>query len=356
MRGPAVLSIVLLGAALLAGRTHQPTPYRFPRPFGFPAMPVRAGAPVTEEGALLGRYLFYDPVLSADSTMACASCHRQEYAFSDGPKRFSAGRNGMRTARNTMPLFNLAWYPAFFWDGRAAGIEEQVSHPLRSPDEMHVEWAVAAQRLHRNDRYAMMFQAAFGTADIDSARITSAIGQFLRTLISYRSKYDRAIAGEVAFTEEEYAGFKLMNDQTKGDCLHCHTTDAGVLGTTLRFSNNGLDPVMDPEAYVDKGRGAVTGKVTDAGRFMIPSLRNVAFTAPYMHDGRFSTLEEVLAFYSTGVHPCANIDPKMEFADRHGAGLSKEEQRSIIAFLRTFSDTAFVTDPAFSDPFKQPVK
>ena len=327
------------------------TPYKFSEFKFVPKMPSSATNPVTVEGANLGRHLFYDPLLSADNSLSCASCHKQASAFSDSPNQFSKGKNGALMKRNTMPLYNLAWYSSFFWDGKATSIEEQVSHPLKANDEMNLQWKIAMERLNKSDSYKKMFSDAFGNQPIDSVSITNAIAQFLRTLISNQSKYDRIIGGDGHFSKEEYAGFILMNDQTKGDCLHCHTTDADALGTTLKFSNNGLDAITNANGYIDKGRGAVTGKSTDNGTFIIPSLRNIFLTAPYMHDGRFKTLEEVLEFYSSGVKQCANIDSKMEFVHQGGNKLTTEEKQNIIAFLKTMTDSTFISNPEFSNPF-----
>lgn len=327
------------------------TPYKFPEPKFFPKMPVAANNPVTVEGANLGKYLFYDPILSSDNTMSCSSCHNQKAAFSDSPNSFSKGRNGAMMKRNTMALFNLAWYPAFFWDGRASSIEEQVFHPVREYNEMNLDWKIAAKRLEQNKFYKKQFKEIFGSSKIDSVQISNAIAQFLRTLISYQSKYDQVIEGKTLFTKDEYEGFNLVNDQTKGDCIHCHITDGDALGTTLVFSNNGLDAVANANDYKDKGRGSVTGKTTDNGKFIVPPLRNLAFTAPYMHDGRFKTLEEVINFYSEGLQKSANIDSKMEFVHQGGAKLTSEDKRKIIAFLLTLSDSSFISNPEFSNPF-----
>ena len=329
-----------------------PSPYEFPKLFRFPKMPVSPQNPVTREGVELGRYLFYDPLLSRDSTLSCGSCHKQEYAFSDGPQTFSTGIGGKQLDRNTPPLFNLAWYPALFWDGRASTLEEQVFHPVRAHEEMDLDWPTAVHRIQNSSLYPAQFEAAFGTPMIDSTRIAYAIAQFERTLLSDNSRYDQALRREVVLSEEEYAGFVLMNDQTKGDCLHCHTSDSDPLGTILRFSNNGLDPASSPEDYPDPGLGGITGNPEETGQFKIPSLRNIALTAPYMHDGRFATLEAVLEFYSEGVHPGVNTDPKMGFAHQGGAHLTQEEQEQIIAFLHTFTDSSFITDPRFSNPFE----
>lgn len=314
-------------------------------------MPVADNNPVTVEGVKLGRYLFYDPILSIDSSMSCASCHHQKSAFSDSPNDFSSGRNETRMKRNTMPLFNLAWYTSFFWDGKASSIEDQIFHPVKEINEMNMPWTDVALRLERSNFYRALFTQAFGNQKIDSVEITNSIAQFLRTLISYQSKYDQVLNGEAHFTKEETEGFVLVNDQTKGDCIHCHITDGVVLGTTLVFSNNGLDSVNNPLDYKDYGRGNVTGKVTDNGKFIIPSLRNLAFTAPYMHDGRFKTLNEVVEFYSSGVKLCANIDSKMGFAHYGGARLTKVEQQKIVTFLLTLSDSSFISDTLFSNPF-----
>jgi cytochrome c peroxidase len=187
---------------------------------------------------------------------------------------------------------------------------------------------------------------------IDSDQVKSAISQFLFTLLSHGSKFDRVMKHETEFTMEEFRGFGLVNNQTRGDCLHCHPTDGRGLMTTFGFSNNGLDSIMNAEKYPDKGRGGQSGNSKDNGKFKIPSLRNIALTAPYMHDGRFKTLEEVVEFYSSGVHICANIDPKMQFAYKHGSGLNDKEKKDIVAFLKTLTDSVFIRDKAFSDPFK----
>ncbi len=316
-------------------------------------MPENKLNPVTNEGAELGRYLFYDPILSHDSTFSCASCHKQSYAFSDSPNQFSKGLQGGLMQRNTPALFNLAWYPSLFWDGRAASVEQQIFTPVRRHDEMDLDWAIAEKRISASAFYSEKFSAVFGERKIDSTLISMAIAQFVRTLLSYRTKYDKVLTGDAAYTTDEYEGFVLVNDQTKGNCLHCHTTDADALGTILTYSNNGLDSVYDIKKYKDPGLGAISGKSSDYGKFKIPSLRNVALTAPYMHDGRFKTLNEVLDFYSSGVHNCVNIDTKMAFVNRGGLHLTDLEKQKIIAFLHCLTDSAFVKDPEFGNPFKQ---
>jgi cytochrome c peroxidase len=314
-------------------------------------MPVAENNPVTIQGAELGRYLFYDPILSVDSTFSCSSCHKQQYAFSDSPRPFSRGIKGHAMSRNTPALYNLAWYPSYFWDGRANSIEEQVFHPVREYNEMNLDWSSAAQRLARNPFYKTQFKNAFDCDQIDSTHIAKAIAQFMRTLVSYQSKYDAVLSGAASFTTDEYDGFVLVNDQTKGDCIHCHATDGAVLGTSLIFSNNGLDATHNPLNLNDIGRAKVTNRKEDIGKFKVPSLRNLAFTSPYMHDGRFKTLEEVIDFYSEGVKNSATLDARMQYAHRGGVKLSAEEKVKIKAFLLTLSDSTFITNPEFSNPF-----
>jgi cytochrome c peroxidase len=345
---PLLVSVLLMSAL---GRQRAPKPYAFPALKFFPPMPVAADNPVTVEGAELGRYLFYDPVLSADSSLSCASCHRQEAAFSDGPLAFSKGADGSLQPRNTMPLYNLAWYPAYFWDGRAASLETQVFEPVRAHHEMNLNWPEAEKRVARSRFYRSRFKAAFGDDRIDSVRIAKAIAQFERTLISNRSKYDLTISNRALFTPDERAGFELANDMTKGDCLHCHTTDADALGTTGQFSNNGLDAVYNANNYADAGRGKITGNANDNGKYKTPSLRNLAFTAPYMHDGRFATLSQVVQFYSHGVHASANVDSRMGTVQSGGARLTPLQQKQLVAFLLSLSDSAFVNDRRFSSPY-----
>ena len=326
-------------------------PYPFPELRFFPEMPYTDN-PSTIEGVELGRFLFYDTILSENQTMSCGSCHQQERAFSDAPKRFSKGVNGELMTRNTMPLFNLAWYSSFFWDGRAGSLEEQVFFPVRAHSEMNLDWMVAVQRISKSSFYKSKFLKAFGNVEIDSVLIARSIAQFERTLISQDSKYDQVLRGERYFTKEEYEGFVLMNDQTKGDCLHCHTTDGDALGTTTGFSNNGLDQAKKAIDYSDIGKAGVTGKQQDIGRFRIPSLRNIEVTGPYMHDGRFNTLDQVIDFYSDGVQTSFNIDSKMEYAHQGGVHLTADEKKKIKAFLLTLTDSSFLNNPAFDNPFK----
>ncbi len=325
--------------------------YKYNLSIFFPPMPVNKENVVTQEGALLGRYLFYDTILSKNYTMSCASCHKQQVAFSDAPQKYSNGFNNEKMKRNTLPLFNLAWYNKLFWDGRVNSIEEQIFEPVSAHNELNITWHEVENRLNNNSFYKKMFKQVFQIKYIDSILTSKAIAQFLRTLISNTSKFDRVLENKDTLSKEELHGFIIMNEQDKGDCLQCHTTDANALATSLEFSNNGLDEVKTTSDFKDKGLGDISKNENDNGKFKIPSLRNIALTPPYMHDGRFNTLEEVLAFYSTGLKKSPTIDSKMEFVHQKGNHLSNEDQKAIIAFLHTLTDSVFISKKEFSNPF-----
>lgn len=344
--GLLILSLILTAFKASLKEPAELTPYPFPELKYFPKMPVNADNPVTVEGAELGRYLFYDSILSRDYTVSCASCHKQHLAFSDN-RHFSTGINGKKTTRNTQPLFNLAWYPSFFWDGRAASLEEQVFFPVRDHAEMNLDWKTAAKRINKSAFYRKQFQHVFGIKSVDSVHIAKAIAQFERTLLSYNSKYDKALRREVMLDSAEYAGFVIMNDQSMGNCLHCHSTDSNPLATNLDFANNGLQTILGTNRYADNGLFDHTGKEKDLGRFKVPSLRNIALTAPYMHDGRFTTLEEVVSFYGNGIHDTQYVDHRIR---RNALRFTDAEKKCIVAFLCTLTDSTFITNPAFSKP------
>jgi cytochrome c peroxidase len=286
--------------------------------------------------------LFYDPILSADSTQSCASCHNQAFAFTDNGRRFSEGIDGVEGTRNSMAIFNAGWMPELFWDGRKEGLEEQALEPVTNPIEMHESWPRAVEKLKDHPNYSGLFFDAFGTRDFDSTHVVKAIAQFERTLISSNSKWDRYLRGEVQLSLAETRGYEIFFTE-KGDCFHCHTT---ILYTDNLYHNNGLDSI-----FSDNGLFEVTGAPNDMGKFKTPTLRNLEFTAPYMHDGRFATLEEVIDHYSHEVKFSPTIDPLMKKVDQGGIQLTQDEKESLIAFLKTLNDTTFVNDPEFSNPF-----
>ena len=303
-----------------------------------PVIPV--DNPQTVEGIALGKKLFFDPILSIDNTLACADCHAPEHAFTDSD-RFSDGVNGDFGNRNSMPLFNLAWNydEKFFWDGSAFSLEHQAFVPVTDPIEMNSIWVDVEQKLQQHIEYPDLFEEAFGTSNIDSSLVTKALAQFERTLISANSKFDKYLLGEIILSPEELDGFNVFMDETKGDCFHCHGSDKNPLWTDNIFHNNGLD-----ETFTDLGFGAETGDPADNGKFKSPSLRNLEFTAPYMHDGRFATLEEVVNHYSEGLKNSQTIDPLMKKVAQGGVGLIDQDKANLIAFLLSLSDYDFINN------------
>ncbi|MBN9292759.1 MAG: cytochrome-c peroxidase [Flavobacteriia bacterium] len=325
------------------------TPYTLKIPSHFPQMPVPSDNPMTVEGVALGKKLFYDPRLSKDNSISCASCHRPDHAFSD-PNVISAGVGGTLGRRQAMPLFNLGWQQFYFWDGRAKTLEEQILFPVPDPVEMHQSWEETIEKLAEDKEYKKAFQHYFKEKGIDKYKVAKLIAQFLRTLISGSSKYDimyktennLALSSEesaAVITPEEWAGYALFKDMNGADCIHCHN---GVLMQIQAFSNNGLD-----DEFTDQGRAEVTKSAADMGKFKVPSLRNIGYTAPYMHDGRFATIDEVINHYSFNVKTSSSIDPLMEFAFQGGVQLTEEQRAYLKAFLKTLDDEKFVANPEF---------
>ena len=331
------------------------TPYELEIPSHFPAMPIPEDNPMSVEGVELGRRLFYDTRLSLDNSISCASCHNQQNGFSD-PSQFSVGVNGAVGTRQSMSLVNLGWQSAYFWDGRSQTLEEQVLHPIRDPIEMNQSWDAAAQKLNAIEGYQNDFYRVFKVVDFDSSHISKAISQFMRTLISSQSKYDVMYKHRnslplntfeqnlyTQISNEEWGGMDLFFSLTNGDCLHCH--DGPLMEVQGLFSNNGLD-----DNFPDIGRMKVTGNPNDKGKFKVPSLRNIEYTAPYMHDGRFSNLDEVINHYSFGIVESSTIDPMIEFAHQGGVQLDAQEHQLIKSFLKTFTDQNFLNNPDFRNP------
>ncbi len=317
------------------------TPFSLATPFGFPPIVIPANNPLTVEGIALGRKLFYDPMLSLNNTQACGSCHNQNYAFTDSTLRFSKGITGEFGTRNAMPIMNLAWEKKFFWDGGAATMEDQVIGPIENPLEMHETLTNVLYKLNKHAEYPKLFKRAFGTDSITSQLLMKAVAQFERTMISANSKYDKFLRGEAELTQDELKGKELYENQDKGDCTHCHTI--GSTFTDFEFRNNGLDSV-----FTDLGRERVTKSILDRGKFKTPSLRNIELTAPYMHDGRFATLEQVLEHYNTGFVESPTLDVNISLAKK--GRLNETEKQQIIAFLKTLTDYEFINNPNFKKP------
>ncbi|GAB3841520.1 cytochrome c peroxidase [Hymenobacter jeollabukensis] len=329
-----------------------PTPLTLARPQDFPAIvPMPADNPLTEEGVALGRMLFYEKKLSGDGTISCGSCHQQSKAFTDGRAR-AIGVGGQQHARGSMALINMAWEQDFTWDGAHTKLEQQARTPLENPVEMHQSLATSVTKLQATNNYPKLFGRAFGSSRITEENVLKALAQFERTLVSSNSRYDKAKRGESYLLPNELQGKQLMGHATTfvrgAECQHCHDTEL-FSGPTHTFFNNGLD--LPP--FTDPGRGGITGVAFERGMFKAPTLRNIALTDPYMHDGRFKTLEEVLDQYSEHVQISPNLDPQLVNSPNDPSKkimLTAAEKQKIIAFLHTLTDSTFITDPRFSDP------
>ena len=331
---------------------------------------------INNHKATLGRVLFYDRQLSANNSLSCASCHKQSIAFTDNA-RFSKGFGGKLTTRNSMPIQDLgpsffvgfgvnsqpkpntlnvtdSFLPGFgpkvlFWDGRENVLNKMVLRPVVNHVEMGVgDLNLLAEKLAAVPYYPTLFNKAFGSSEVTSEKIADAIAAFVSSINATQTKFDHWARQEAVLSAEEQRGFQLFFE--KYDCNSCHqiTSPNGYISAGT-FANIGLD-----EQYADQGVARVSGNEADAGKFKIPSLRNVALTAPYMHDGRFSTLEEVIDHYSEGMQDNPNLDPRLRTAqgDPKVMNISASEKQAIIAFLHTLTDRQMISDVRFSDPFR----
>jgi cytochrome c peroxidase len=316
--------------------------------------------PITNEGATLGRVLFYDETLSANGTISCASCHKQDKGFSDDAV-LSLGFDGGKTGRHSMTLINARFYQRgrFFWDERAATLEEQVLMPFQDPVEMGMTLEQVVSTVAGQEFYAPLFLDAFGTSDVTEERISRALAQFVRSIVSYSSKYDEGRsmsrspgANFPNFTAEENLGksiFFQTIDNGGGACFGCHTTEA-FISANPGPQNNGLDAV----STTDNGAGDVFNNPIFIGRFKTTSLRNIELTAPYMHDGRFSSLEEVVEHYNSGIQDHPTLSPALtdDNGDPVRLNLSDAEKSALVAFLKTLTDHSLSEDKKWSNPFQ----
>lgn len=288
--------------------------------------------PLTADGFTLGRYLFYDPILSSDNTISCGSCHQQFSAFANAGHDVSHGVNGLLGTRNTPAIQNVNWLPAFMHDGGINHIEVMPLGPITNPVEMNETMANVVAKLSASGKYKQLFTKAYGDDMVNSQRIFRAIAQFMGTMYSYNSKYDKVKSGDESFTAQEQAGYTLFVQK----CSSCHKEP---LFSDYDYRNNGL------VAYVDSGRAHITGNASDRYKFKTPSLRNIEKTAPYMHDGRFYTLDQCLNHYISGIVNSPTLDPTLV----GGINLSTQDKSDIIEFLKTLTDTKFLTDPRYSE-------
>ncbi len=321
--------------------------------YRFPALNNPFADSMTYEGIALGRRLFYDKNLSKDGTKACASCHHLVAAFSDSGNVKSTNEFGP-TKRNAPALQNLAWAPYYFWDGRQKTIAAQAQDAYHNELGLIVTNAITYLQTDSID--VKLFKKAFGRpGTITEANIYKAIQQFEMTAISANSKFDQYLQSKATFTQSELNGYQIFNTET-GDCFHCHMSDGGasLLITDNLYRNNGLDSALTVNDFADPGRGGITLNESDYGKFKDPSLRNIALTGPYMHDGRYTTLMQVINFYSDSTHRSPTIDPiLLLYNHNYGAGLHlvQSQKNDLLNFLYTLTDTSFINNPNLASPF-----
>lgn len=298
--------------------------------------------PLTVEGIALGRRLFYEKALSDDYSISCATCHRQDHAFTD-PRVVSLGTDGSPGRRNSMAIMNPAWDHLFFWDSRAPSLEMQAFGPVANMVEMRNTWPEVESRLAAHPDYPLLFERAFGSPGVDSMRVVKAIAQFERTFISFNSRFDRfEYGGELtALSPQEVAGRALFFGEAH--CNDCHAAPFFSDNTILSIGMNGT--------MIDHGLEEVTGLHSDGDKFKTTTLRNIEVTAPYMHDGRFATLEEVVDFYADSVNiNTPNISQHMLPWIAGDIHLDADERAALVAFMRSLTDPEFLNNPAFSNP------
>lgn len=321
---------------------------------GFPPPEIHHDNPLTKQGVKLGKMLFYEKMLSKDNTISCASCHKQEDAFSD-VNRFSIGVGGATGNRQAMSIVNMAWNRnGFFWDGRAELLRHQAILPILDEVEMDETIDNVINKINSNSLYTFQFESAFGSKGVTEERIAFALEQFMKSIVSNKSKYDAYLRGDANLSPLEERGRFLFFTEynpsfpsmSGADCQHCH---GGANFENDRYMNNGLD--ADAE-IADIGFEAVTGLASDRGKFKVTTLRNIELTPPYMHDGRFNTLEEVVDHYND-VTPSSTIDGSfLQQIPNGGLNLTDDDKAALVAFMKTLTDYEMINNPEFSDPFE----
>ncbi len=354
-----IILVLLLSSACkkkpVPEKVPAPTPYTITIPKGFPTnFVIPPDNPMTVEGVKLGHYLYYDGRLSGKADegkpQTCASCHIQSHSFENGVGR-GVGTNGNLTHNVMLPHVNLLWNPGTFgWNGSVPSIEDDVKETVVSPTEFASTPEKVVSAIKAIPMYPPMFKAAFGTSEVTMDRIAKAIAQFVRTEISSDSKFDRYIRGEEQLTASERNGLVLFTTEEGADCFHCHGGVGNPLMTTNLFYNNAKDSVFN----TNDDRYSVTGLTSDIGAYKATTLRNIELTGPYMHDGRFQTLDDVINFYSSGLVYSKYANPLMHKLNPpygHGAELNPQQKADLKAFLLTLTDTTFTHNPKLANPF-----
>jgi len=331
---------------------HDETPYLLE--YGdLPEPDLPTDNALTEQGVQLGRMLFYEKMLSLDESQSCASCHNQVDGFSD-TLQFSVGVEMMEGKRQAMSVFNMAWHSnEFFWDGRAHLLRDQSLKPIEDPLEMNETLDNVVAKLNGSQLYRDQFTRAFGSEEVTSEKMSLAMEQFMLSIVSYESKYDKYLNGDEALTESEERGRLLFEteynpffpDQSGADCAHCH---GGANFENDQYMNNGLD--TDAE-FTDIGREEVTMDAADRAKFKVPTLRNIAVTPPYMHDGRFQTLEEVINHYNEGIQESSTADQTVLNTKDTGLFLTEQDKQDLVNFLHTLTDETFLNNEEYKTPF-----
>ncbi len=322
----------------------------------FPEPDLPTDNPLTQQGVTLGKMLFFETMLSKDGTQSCASCHRQQDGFSDTTK-FSIGVELMPGRRQAMPVFNMAWHSnEFFWDGRAALLRDQSLKPIQDPLEMNETLENVIAKLSSTQMYRDQFTRTFGSDEITAEKMSLAMEQFMLSIVSNDSKYDAYLKDPIShpLSASEERGRILFEtefnpffpDQSGADCAHCH---GGFNFENDQYMNNGLDTDL---TFTDLGREETTNLAEDRAKFKVPSLRNVGVTPPYMHDGRFKTLEEVIDHYNEHIQESSTVDPALlQVISNGGLKLTEEDKKDLIAFLHSLTDPTFLNNEEFADPF-----
>ncbi|WP_027387580.1 cytochrome-c peroxidase [Chryseobacterium gregarium] len=336
--------LVLSGFIACSDEVMQPLEkdesYHLSFPSYFPEMTFdTSGNPVTKNGVELGRKLFYEGRLSRNNTISCGFCHIQENAFTHHGHTVSHGVDDRTGIRNAPPVQNMVFFKRYMWDGVIHNLNEQPVIPITNEDEMDSSMPEVISKLSSDSKYKKLFKEAYGDENITGERVLKALSQFMATMISADSKYDRFKQGKENFSSEESQGMNLFQQK----CASCHS---GALFTDESFRNTGM---YYNTQFKDAGRYRVTLNQNDWMKFRVPSLRNVEYTAPYMHDGRFYTLDAVLNFYSDQVEDNLNLDPQLKQNGHIGIAMNAQEKQFIIAFLKTLSDKKFITDPKFAE-------
>ena len=326
------------------------TPFTLVLPSNLPPAILPADNPLTYEGIALGKALFFEKMMSKDGTVSCGSCHNQSNAFTDNDKKFSEGIEGKVGDRNSMPIFNMFYHTkGFFWDGRAKLLRDQSLGPIENPLEMGETLENVVSKLQAESKYRNLFYKAFGDSTVNSMKMSLAMEQFMLTFVSGDSKFDKVERGEATYTDSEQRGkdlffteFEASGDARGADCFHCH---ANADFSNHEFMNNGLDAESE---FTDLGRAKFTEKPTDNAKFKTPSLRNIAVSGPYMHDGRFATLTEVIDHYNSGIKESPTLDVNIH-GIKDGMNLTEQEKQDLIAFLNTLTDEVYLNNQEYKE-------